>query len=222
MYEIIKDLIKNGYFVGESHLKGKNLEELQENCNKLLVETTSPEKYNFGKALRIGTLEANRDINTGIYKSFTTPQLKKVKGKVFPTGCNFTEIFISHEFTDAHGLERNGYLHFDRIWTFKYFYYLTDVESCDHGPLCVVPRSHYLGQKLRIQDFHKPYEFQRNRIESDYPEIYSEVQSQVTPILGPAGTLIVFNTDLFHMGGKVRDKQERKVCRLHMRKERAP
>lgn len=222
MYEIIKDLIKNGYFVAERYLEDKALQELQDNCNKLLLQTTSAEKYNFGKALRIGALEANRDINTGIYKSFTTPQLKNAKDKVFPTGCNFTEIFISHEFTDAYGLERNGYLHFDRIWTFKYFYYLTDVMSHANGPLCVAPRSHRLGQKLRSQELHKPYEFQRNQIERDYPEIYSEIQSQVTPIFGPAGTLIVFNTDLFHMGGKVKDNQERKVCRLHMRKEKTP
>ena len=125
MYEIIKDLIKNGYFVAERYLEDKALQELQDNCNKLLLQTTSAEKYNFGKALRI----------------------------------------------DAYGLERNGYLHFDRIWTFKYFYYLTDVMSHANGPLCVAPRSHRLGQKLRSQELHKPYEFQRNQIERDYPEI---------------------------------------------------
>tara|TARA_R110000796_G_C14510528_1_gene429835 strand:+ start:296 stop:955 length:660 start_codon:yes stop_codon:yes gene_type:complete len=214
---IKKELDNNGFVVCHNFLQGQPLIELQTRCDSLLDNTLDSD-YKFGKALRIRSIEENRVTNPAISAAFDSEILEDIKSKAFPDGCGFTEIFITHEFTDKKGLERNGYLHFDRIWTFKYFYYLTDVKTIANGPLCVVPKSHHLGRKLRFQELNKPYGLQRNRIEQDYPEIYSELQSQTTPIFGKAGTLVAFDTDVFHMGGNVSDNAERKVCRLHMRK----
>mgnify|MGYP003636922825 CR=1 FL=1 len=74
-----------------------------------------------------------------------------------------------------------------------------------------------MGASLRQAQLGKPYEAQKNRIQIDYPAAYEEVKKNIKPIYGPAGTLIIFQTDLFHMGGKVSDGFERKICRLHMR-----
>ena len=35
------------------------------------------------------------------------------------------ELFITHDYKHDNGLARNGYLHFDRTFTFKFLIYLT-------------------------------------------------------------------------------------------------
>ena len=214
---IKKELDNNGFAVCHNFLQGQALIELQARCDSLLDNTLDSD-YKFGKALRIRSLEENRTTNPTISAAFDSEILEDIKSKAFPNGCGFTEIFVTHEFTGKEGLERNGYLHFDRIWTFKYFYYLTDVKELSDGPLRVVPKSHHLGAATRLGQVGKPYELQKNRIRIDYPEIYNSFENEISPILGDAGTLVIFGTDTFHMGGNVANNRERKVCRLHMRK----
>ena len=214
---IKKELDNNGFAVCHNFLQGQALIELKARCDSLLDNTLDSD-YKFGKALRIRSLEENRIANPAISAAFDSEILEDIKNKAFPGGCSFTEIFVTHEFTDKEGLERNGYLHFDRIWTFKYFYYLTDVKDLSDGPLRVVPKSHHLGATLLASQMNQPYELQKNRIRIDYPEIYNSFKDEMVPIFGNAGTLVIFGTDTFHMGGNVSDNRERKVCRLHMRK----
>ena len=202
---IKKELNNNGFAVCHNFLQGQVLTELQARCDSLLDNTLDSD-YKFGKAIRIRSLEENRITNPAISAAFDSEILE--------------EIFVTHEFTDKKGLERNGYLHFDRIWTFKYLYYLTDVKELSDGPLRVVPKSNQWGAAMRINQAGKPYELQKNRIQIDYPDIYNsfDIEEKTTPIFGDAGTLIIFDTDTFHMGGNVSNDRERKVCRLHMRK----
>jgi ectoine hydroxylase len=103
-------------------------------------------------------------------------------------------IYINHSHLDVHpphpptGAHRwhrdNGLLGRDMrlLWrdqprvTLKVAVYLTDVESSDDGALEVVPRSHL-------------------DTASRYP---NEEQSEGVPILGPAGTVAVFDARLWH------------------------
>ena len=60
----------------------------------------------------------------------------------------------------------------------------------------------------------KSFKDVKNLIELDYPELYDE--SKLIPVEGKAGTLIVFDSDLFHQGGKINKKgAERIVIRMH-------
>ena len=69
-----------------------------------------------------------------------------------------------------------------------------------------------MGRKYRkSESSSSSYENIRNRIDLDYPEL----NYTLNPIIGPVGTTIVFDTDLFHMGGNVVDGQERLVIRSH-------
>jgi len=103
-------------------------------------------------------------------------------------------IYINHSHLDVHpphpptGAHRwhrdNGLMGRDMrlLWrdqprvTLKVAVYLTDVESADDGALEVVPRSHL-------------------DTESRYP---AEEQTAGVPILGPAGTVAVFDARLWH------------------------
>ena len=213
--EIKTKLSQDGYVVIQDYLANNPARDtFFREVNDTIINSKDT-TYKFGKAERIGSLQESAKTRKGTFQCFTTPLLEELKRDTLQ--CQFTEIFVTHEFSHDRGLERNGYLHFDRIWTFKYFYYITDVTRKEQGPLCVVPKTNLKGKELRNLQKGKPYGQQLNRIKIDYPDLYEEIRENITPIYGPAGTLIIFDTDTFHMGGVVSEGFERKVCRLHMR-----
>jgi len=135
--------------------------------------------------------------------------IKRLFEDVCPTiGCR--DVFITHEYKNEE-MERNNWLHFDRLRCLKAMVYLTDVnKNC--GPLSVVPGSHRKGSELRNSFKNAPsYEEKKNRIEIDYPEL----EVEFSPLTGSAGTLILFDTDTFHKGGDVLQHHERKIIRSH-------
>ena len=88
--------------------------------------------------------------------------------------------------------------------------YLTDVEKgC--GAFSVVPESHHVGAKLRRSSNKLPYSIRPNRVKLDFPEFYTEP----IQIYGPPGTLILFDSDIFHLGGKIEENKERILIRSH-------
>jgi hypothetical protein len=126
------------------------------------------------------------------------------------------EVFITNEFKPT-GYARNGDLHFDRLHTLKFFYYLTDVEE-DCGPLSVVPGTHTICSNLRLQQSQKNYNNIKNRAMN--VESLKKYLKEVEPIVGKAGTLIIFDTDVLHCGGHVAEGKERLILRSHCRAKR--
>jgi hypothetical protein len=120
------------------------------------------------------------------------------------------KIFITFE--DNHeAITRNNYLHFDRSRCMKSLVYLEDTDE-DCGPFTIVKKSHRKGKELRSRFANgTPYENIKNRIDIDYPEI----EYELFPITGPVGTTVLFDTDLFHMGGSVKQGRSRTVIRSH-------
>tara|TARA_R100000152_G_C6738435_1_gene162399 strand:- start:713 stop:1093 length:381 start_codon:yes stop_codon:yes gene_type:complete len=122
-------------------------------------------------------------------------------------------VFATHDYKFEGELARNGWLHFDRHWRLKFFIYLTDIDESS-GAFGCSAGSRALGQKLRTNAWGaKNYEGVKNRIELDYPELLEEWPCE--PVEAPAGTLIVFDTDTFHKGGKCDEGKERLIVRLH-------
>ena len=173
--------------------------------------------YQFGRAGRLGSLGQWK--NTVIEEVFKIPVITET-AKDFMTAemngpPNFSEIFITHDYRSDQGTARNGYLHFDRLGTFKFFMYLTDCDK-DSGAFSYYPGTYQLGKSLRKKEQGRDYANIKNRLEIDYPELGYKTED-VVPIEGPAGTMFVFHSDVFHMGGSVADGRERRVIRLHYR-----
>ena len=76
-----------------------------------------------------------------------------------------------------------------------------------------MPKSHIKGKELRLQT-RGEYEELKNRILLDYPDL-GYTSDEVVPVLGNAGDLIIFDTDLFHLGGVVKENNERFEDRLN-------
>ena len=91
--------------------------------------------------------------------------------------------------------------------------YIKDVSEKD-GPFTVVEGSHTIGAELRKQSSSLPYDMRKNRIDIDFPEIkYTK-----KPLVGAAGTTIIFDSDIFHEGGNILSPEgERIIIRSHWR-----
>lgn len=178
----------------------------------MLALEKSVDNYEFGEYVRFeghNSYKSYKQIDNYFNNNF----FKSILDKYSTNYKIFNEsIFITKDYK-SENKGRNGYLHFDRLRCFKFFVYLTDVTQND-GPFCIVPKSHILGNNLRKKSWNEESKYNKvkNRIRLDYPEIYND--KNITPIIGKAGTLIIFDTDLFHKGGETKGG-ERIVIRSH-------
>lgn len=103
-------------------------------------------------------------------------------------------------------------LHYDRIPTLKFFFYLKDT-TVENGAFHCVPSSHLWVREQQRENR------QQNRLppRDQTREIPPELTAKAIPIEGRAGTLIIFHTDTLHRAGIVRSG-ERWVVRGHTRR----
>ncbi len=183
-----REVLKN--FKQNSYLFGEAVQ-----INRLSLLKTYKELYN---------LFDNHWVNN-IISQYTNNQRSKVDGA-----------YITYEYKKTDTPERNGYLHFDRDRTIKFMFYITDVYK-NNGAFSCIPGSHSLGNKLRKEAWHKTkkYASVKNRIEIDYPDL-AIGQKDVIPIEGTRGTMVIFDSDIFHCGGNLEDdKSQRLIFRSH-------
>lgn len=221
-----------GIFIVDSYLSKEEL--------TLLNKEAKEYHKSIGKSYQFGTtygIEIVKDINeeSQHYKTFSKPWMKELFLNLNSNNQKgfFTSIYSTHDFKYDGSVGRNGYLHFDRNRSLKFFFYLNDVTE-KNAAFYIQEDSHHLGKKLRENAwgnliptpsdnlskkilhklFGKPFEKIKNRIELDYPE--HMVPNKVIPVEGKAGTLIVFDSDIFHKGGLIqKEGLERLVLRMH-------
>jgi hypothetical protein len=98
-------------------------------------------------------------------------------------------------------------VHFDADRSLKFMIYLSDVDK-DSAAFRYCLGSHRLNRKLRHR-----FLMLGGRIE-DIPNIPGPSEElQLTDMEGPAGTLIVFDTDGFHSAGALKEGRERVLIR---------
>jgi len=212
--EIVHEIKENGIYKFQTpFLKKIDVEDLRFLVKPLLEE--AEDDYLFGKAARIGPYQSWRP--TPIFDLFSQPLFQGIAQGFYEKAPSFNEIFVTHEFRNDLGTERNGFLHFDRIPTLKFFFYLTDCNK-DNGAFHYVPGSYKLGQQLRTASNAETdvYGKIKNRLEIDFPDL-GYTKKNAVPIEGDAGTLFIFHSDLFHYGGAIEEGREREIMRLHVR-----
>jgi ectoine hydroxylase-related dioxygenase (phytanoyl-CoA dioxygenase family) len=96
--------------------------------------------------------------------------------------------------------------HFDKLNLFKFFFYLSDTDETN-GAMRAAPGSNKIIRAHRL----KAVEERRGRGIDNI--VHGEVPS--LPIIGPAGTLFIFDTDVAHGAGKVSAGKTRRTMRGH-------
>lgn len=210
------ELKVQGYAVLRDYLSSEDCALLKGESRRLLKEQSVQNPY--GEGHRLYPQEYHQA--PGIQGLFVDNwQLRSIAEHYWGSNLKWcTEVFVCHEFPKDEGTARQGYLHYDRMRTFKCFAYLTDT-TVENGALHVVPGSHLQGRKWRTQFCtpETPYDKQKNRPGLDLPIDELEQGAIVPqPIEGTAGTMILFDSDLLHRGGQVHEGH-RWVVRSHSR-----
>ena len=225
-------LLDQGIFRVDSYLSSEEVNNLKEEVLK--YHKTNGKTYPFGSTYAINDLKhlPSDSLQKSIFSKRWMKELFLAYNNNISKGF-FSSIYSTHDYKFDGSIGRNGYLHFDRNVSLKYFLYLNDVTK-DNGAFFIQPNSHKLGKELRekawgkfiptpndnllkkvvLNFFGKHFSVVKNRLELDYPELYDP--KKLIPVEGKAGTLIVFDSDIFHQGGKINKKGlERIVLRVH-------
>lgn len=99
--------------------------------------------------------------------------------------------------------------HYDRTPNLKFFLYLTDVTDAD-GPFTCFPGTHRWAKTAQAEN----REARMLPTQMDTRELPAHLLSRdPQPIVGPAGTMIVVDSDTVHFGGVVSQGHLRKAVR---------
>jgi hypothetical protein len=193
-----------------------NVDDLKKDTLSVIAEAGGD--YPFGKNVKTGPWLNPISKHPYIHKVYDSDWMRDITDRYLGKPNRYREgVFITHDFKSEDGLGRNGYLHFDRTRAFKFFFYLTDCLTLDDGPFMCYPGTQILGRDLRQAfDPKLPYAKRPNRLDIDYVGLGYTAES-ATPVYGKAGTLLIFDSDVFHLGGKVAKGHERLVLRSHSR-----
>ena len=118
------------------------------------------------------------------------------------------QVFFSHEFltpSSVEGVTRNSVLHVDPYEAFKFMIYVTDCNE-DSGAFRYIKGSHIDGNTIRKNNTTQGLLGDKYRLDAN-PELmdkYSE--DDVTYAEAPAGSLLIFTTDLVHGGGIIKEE----------------
>lgn len=225
-------LDQKGIFKIDSYLTLPEIDSIKSEVLK--YHKTNGQTYPFGSTYAINDLKhlPSDSLQKSVFSKPWMKELFLAYNNNISKGF-FSSIYSTHDYKFDGSIGRNGYLHFDRNASLKFFLYLNDVTK-ENGAFYIQPGSHKLGKKLREKAwgkliptpndnfikkiyqkfFGKTFNQVKNRIEIDYPQLYDS--SKLIPVEGKAGTLIVFDSDIFHLGGLIEKKgMERLVLRMH-------
>lgn len=210
---ILDKLSENGFFVYKNCVSGVHLENLNKNFWRI-TRSPFPEccrslDLDVGTGVSVVFGEKKHDSLNDTQAFFQQDWMQDLSNAFWGKKIKANQdIFVMHEIP---GTVHNAQdLHFDVLKTLKFFLYLNDVSETN-GAFSCVPGSHKKTEEIRLKHGYKlTYEDRHLTRQLDYNE------NQVFPIEGKAGDLIIFNTDVWHRAGIVKEG-ERKVMRGHTR-----
>lgn len=205
--DTINLLRKEGIFIVENYIQGTALQKLHQEVLFLCEQKGG--YYELGRNYRGGDLASHKADSLILFDTFNQEWMKNLnssyRNQVF---CD--NIFATYDFKPpSDGSAKNSWLHYDKHRCLKFFIYLTDIDK-DSGAFYCSPYSIKKTQTLRktIKDYAK-----ERRLEETFPELVKKYPPEA--VEGKAGTLIVFDTDCFHKGGKCQKGKSRLVVRGH-------
>ena len=172
--------------------------------------------YAAGKAVSIMRSKLPPGRYARLAEFFGHPGMRAVADRYVGHPCLLNyEIYATHEFKPEVDVAPT---HFDKLWTLKFMLYLDDVRD-GNAPFGVVPGSGTVARQ-RFRDIFAKANL-RTLAMSD--ERYQAMDNsdpdgnvgEVVDIVGPAGTLIAFDTDTFHHAASVAPGMERMILRGH-------
>ena len=165
--------------------------------------------YSEGQQVRV-----DRDpIDTSIFpmtaEFFSMPFMESLTYMYMGNECNFNfNIYMCRDVVGSSHVANE--LHFDVMRAFKFFLYVTDTTE-QNGAFKCIPGSHRITHYIRKR-LGDQISYENRHLTRDLPM----TEKEAMPIEGDAGTLIIFDSEVFHQAGTVKEG-ERRVMRAHCR-----
>jgi hypothetical protein len=205
-----KGVFKIDSFVPEKALIGLNLEFDKFLSKEHVGAEHSP--YSNGRCARVRTKDYNKNEFYATHSFFSDKDFYNIASQYLGNKVNLnSEIFIVEDVVGSKHIAND--LHYDVQNTLKFFLYLTETKK-ENGAFTCVPGSHLYTKKYR--------EVYKDKISYENRHLTRELDTKKSkekiPIEGDAGTLIIFDTDVWHQAGLV-SNGTRRVMRGHTRIE---
>lgn len=164
-------------------------------------------KLSIGTGVSFRFKNENKNLVPETFRFFKQDWMQEISDKFWNNNITINpNLYVMHELPGTKHIAQD--LHFDVKKTLKFFLYLNDVTATN-GAFSCIPKSHKESEKIRqIYGDEISYENRHLTRHLDYKD------DHVIPIEGEAGDLIIFNTDVWHRAGMVRNG-ERRVMRGH-------
>ena len=209
---IVAQLIKFGVVIIPGYFNNQVVEFLRKEFHFALSQQQEnnfikPFHYSEGAGCVVAKEKIDKSILPYTYNVFSTLFMSNLTNKYLRTKVVLNEvIYFVKDIVGSKHVAND--LHFDVLRAFKFFIYLNDT-TIKNGAFACVPGSHIKAIEIR-----KKY---GDKISYDNRELTRELpytEKDAVPLEGKAGTLIIFDTNVFHRAGIVSDG-ERWVMRGH-------
>ncbi|GLK99215.1 phytanoyl-CoA dioxygenase family protein [Dactylosporangium matsuzakiense] len=201
---ILDVLEQDGVVLVPGYLNPEEVTAAGAECHELF-ERTPPwghhEEYSLGQSVRMERSDVDSSRFPILAAAFARPELEAVVHGFFGDGYIFSRTVYA--ILDVVGsTTRVQQLHYDKMRHLKSFVYLTDVGPAN-GPFHCVPGSHLLTRDLQRDNR------ERNVVPSDDDArvLPAELHEHRVAVVGSAGTLILFDSDIAHHAGIVSEGQ---------------
>lgn len=205
---LIGKLKEQGVLVCRAFISPGQIEKLNAEFDEFL-EKTQPYiqhvEYSNGKAVRVKTADLEKERYPETLQVYTSKLMQDITNEYFgKTVKSNTGVYLVNDVVGTRHHAND--LHFDVQRSLKFFIYLTDT-SAKNGAFYCVPGSHKFTGQIR-KKYGADISYENRELSRDLPV----KDEDAVPLEGEAGTLIIFDTDVFHKAGTV-SEGERRVMR---------
>ncbi|GAB5539813.1 MAG: hypothetical protein Salg2KO_19160 [Salibacteraceae bacterium] len=210
--EINSALNLNGVCIVDEYLDPISIDALQKDFELYLDQS---ERLDFVQAIEYSAGTGRKvflnklDSGSATAEVFGSEQFESIAHAYLKEDFELNkEIFVVEDVPASDHVAQQ--LHYDIARTLKFFIYLEDT-TVENGAFYCVPGSHKWTAKMRKKYADKILPGNR-----EFTRKLTDEYGPAVPIEGKAGTLIIFDTDVFHQAGKV-SSGRRRVMRGHTR-----
>ncbi len=211
--KILKELKQKGVVIVDSFISVEELKNLETEFHKFLSYENpgcSFTPYSEGKCTRVKRDEYIKSDFPSTTTFFYSDIFRELAERYMGGKVSLNEeLFVVRDVVGSKHIAND--LHYDILRTFKFFIYITDTTR-ENGAFTCVPGSH-----KKTAEYRKAFS---DKISYKNRDVSRELDlNEFDPAIaieGKAGSLIMFDTDVWHQAGIV-SKGERHVMRGHTR-----
>jgi hypothetical protein len=206
--EVKQALLSDGIFIAPGLITGPAMDQLRSEFERIFSErnpAVAPGIHPSGAMTRIDTRRSQASEFPTILSIFLSETFRQIACSYLPEGSTFNDCIVAtHDYNSGQITDT----HFDSLRTLKFFIYLSGTDI-DNGAFQYARGTHTENSAYRDRFLENGGQL------LDIQNIPADDEAvDLEAICGPAGTLMIFDTDGFHSAGQILGAgKERRVLR---------